>query len=86
MAKVRYVADWIIDMDDEGTDKEGQAVLPTFEAAMQRAIKEGKRHGAVDWWRVREQRLVPCDDGGAPMWHTVTRWNGDWDGNYDVAE
>jgi len=81
--KTRYIADWIIDMDDNWTDKEGRAVFSTFDEAMRHAIREGKKHGAVEWWRVREQSLQDMDDGGAPMWVTVTRWNGDWGGAHE---
>lgn len=80
--RTRYIADWIIDMDDDGT-AEDRAVLSSFEAAKAHAIREGKRAGAIEWWAVREQEFIGCNDGGPPYWQTVRRWHGDWDGNYD---
>ena len=72
-----FRADWIEDMDDNGTDHQASSVHPTFEAARAAAIASSKKAGAIEWIRIREQ--VWQGDKHAGHWETVARWTGDYD-------
>ncbi len=70
----RYIAEWIIDMDDEGTDKDATSIHPTYDEAVKAAVSGSKKANVIEWVRVREQKKHR--DG---YWQTVARWHGDWD-------
>lgn len=79
--KTRYIADWIIDMDDMGADKAAQSTHLTFDDALKAAVRESKKAGCIEWVRVREQEFVSGRDscGKWDRWETVRKWTGDWD-------
>jgi hypothetical protein len=73
----RFVADWIEDMDDDGTDKHSSSTHWTLEAAQAAAVAASRKAGAIEWVCVREQ--VWQGDKRTGRWETVARWTGDWD-------
>ena len=80
MSKHRFVAHWIEDMDDDGTDKQSSSVHDTFDAAHAAALAGSKRAGAIEWLAVREQIWMPDrEDSRIGCWDTVNRWTGDYE-------
>lgn len=73
LERTRFVAEWISDMDDEGTDKSATSYHQTYEAAQAAAIAGSKKAGVIEWTGVREQQWKE------DRWQTVQRWTGDWD-------
>jgi hypothetical protein len=71
----RFIADWIIDMDDMGTDKSASSVHDNLEEATRHAVAASKKAGVIEWVRVREQEW----NKHTHHWDTVKRWVGDWD-------
>lgn len=77
---IQYVADWVIEMDDEETDIRARSTHATFKAAHAAAVAGSKKAGALEWISVREQKWVPDSaDKRIGRWETTRRWTGDWD-------
>lgn len=73
----RYLADWIVDMDDMGETTADRSSHTTLEAAQAAALAGSKRTEACEWARVREQVWV--GDKRLGHWETVATWTGDYD-------
>jgi hypothetical protein len=75
MPTTRFIADWIVDMDEDESQVFSRSIHPTFDEAHAAALAGSKKADAIEWIAVREQQ----QDAWTLQWTTVTRWYGDWE-------